>query len=291
MRGWIWRLVGVLIGVVVAMALWRWSDAPDAARGLDGGPLFDFAADAVVRLEVRRALSDDELLRDGDGWRLEGTHADIVDTRRMTTVLETLVGGEGFPVLPGTEPGERRFGFASERALELVFHLRGGGRHRLALGDLAPVSDQIYASGAGRPGVFGVGGRYYAAAAELPDNVRLQTLLPEMRLSGLDSLVIGRRGGDPWTFLATGDGRWWLAHDAADPPLVGLAAAYQRRFADRRTTIDGRHAVLASQRRLADVVHWATASDVVAFVPATEATPALLADQGLAPPYRTVTLG
>ena len=141
MRSWRARIAAILVGVVLAAALWFWSDQEPAPRGLEGGPLFDFTPGDVVRLEVRRALGDDVLVREDGRWRLEGDRADLVDGERMASILELLTGGDGFPVLPGTEPFERRFGFASEAAVELVFTLAGGAQHGLALGDLAPVSD------------------------------------------------------------------------------------------------------------------------------------------------------
>jgi hypothetical protein len=281
--------VAILVGVVLATALWFWSDQEPAPRGLDGGPLFDFTPGDVVRLEVRRALGDDVLVREDGRWRLEGDRADLVDGERMASILELLTGGDGFAVLPGTEPFERRFGFASEAAVELVFTLADGAQHRLALGDLAPVSDQIYASGAGRPGVFGVGGRFYQAAAQLPDNVRLQTLLPPLALADLDSLTLHRRDQSSLRFRADERRRWWLsARSAGD--LVGLAGRYHARFEDRQQRHDGERWLLASHRRLADVVFRTTGTDVVGFVAPEQVTPAQLAELGLAPPYRGVTL-
>lgn len=284
------QLLAVFLGAALALVLWRWSDPGDQARGLQGGPLFDFAPEAVVRLELRRAAGTDVLVRRDAGWRLEGRTTDLVDATRMADVLATLVPGHGDPVLPGTEPGSRRFGFADENALELIFHLRDGGRRRLALGDPAPVSDQVYASGAGRPGVFGVGAREYLAAMRLPDSVRLPRLLPPVALAALDSLRIARRDQPALVFARGEDERWWLRLPGDLDALVGPAARYHRVYDDRRRTPDGVIWVAASRRRLADVVFRATDTAVMRFVPADSVTPAVLAELGLAPPRRVVTM-
>jgi hypothetical protein len=284
------QLLAVLLGAAAALMLWRWSDPGDQARGLQGGPLFDFAPDAVVRLELRRTTGTDILVRGDAGWRLEGRATDLVDDRRIDEVLATLVPGHGYPVLPGTEPGARRFGFADENALELVFHLRDGGRRRLALGDPAPVSEQVYASGAGRPGVFGVGAREYLAAMGLPDSVRLPRLLPPVALSALDSLRIARHDQPDLVFARGERGRWWLRLPGGLDALVGPAARYHRVYDDRRRTRDHATWAAASRRRLADVVFRATDTAVTRFVPADSLTSAMLADLGLAPPRRVVTM-
>lgn len=284
------RLSAVIVAILLGLLLWRWSAPSDQDRGLHGGPLFSFAPDQVVRLEVHRTRGTDVLVREDGTWRLEGQVTDLVDDRRLAEVLQTLAAGEGFPVLPGTEPDARRFGFGSESSVELVFHLAGGGRQRLALGDVAPVSDQVYASGAGRSGVFGVGGGTYAAAVSLPDAVRLQRLLPPLALADLDSLRLERRGAAAWRMSRGADGRWWLHLPGGPDDLTGLADRYHARFDDRRRDRQGSVQVQADRRRLADLVFRASDTAVAGFVPASEATPRLLADLGLAPAYRTLVM-
>jgi len=287
------RLTGILVSVAVValgVLLWRWS-APDAQdRGLFGGPLFTFAPEDVVRLDVRRVDGTARLVREDDGWRLEGQVSDLVDTSRMDHALRSFTPGQGFAVLPGTEPDARRFGFGTERSVELVFHLRGGGRHRLAVGDLAPVSDQVYASGAGRSGVFGVTSGYYAAVVGMPDAVRLARLLPPRRLDDLIAIELGRRGAPAWRFERRDDGRWWLRLPDGQSDLMGLAADYHLRFDDRRRADDGDTWVQADPDRLGDLVFRVTDTAVRGFVPASEQTEALLEDHGLQPAYRTVAL-
>jgi hypothetical protein len=284
------KLAGIILALLMGLLLWRWSAPADQTRDLHGGPMFSFSPTDVVRLEVRRALGTDQLVREAGGWRLEGQVDDLVDARQMDDALRTLVEADGFAVLPGTEPDARRFGFGSEGAVELIFHLAGGGRERLALGAVAPVSDQVYASGAGRPGVFGVGGGLFAVAVRLPDSVRLRSLLPALALADLDSLRLERRGSPGWRFGHDADGRWWLRLPGGADDLAGQAAAYHGRFSDRRRDEPGAVWVQADRRRLADLVFRATETAVSGFVPAAEATPSLLDDYGLAPAYRELVM-
>jgi len=289
------RLVRVAIAVVaVASAAWLWSWSGrdrGEGRGLLGGPLFDFTADQVVALEIRRTEGACRLVRQPDrSWTLTGLVADLVDTLRLAPVLAELAGGSGAPVLAGTEPDERRFGFGGERSLELVFHLRDGGRERLAFGDVTQVSDLVYARGAGRRGVCGGRGGLFATAARLPDSVREARLLPPISAAELDSLAVDRRGGAALFFAPRSDGTWWLRLPGGMEALVGKAARYHRRYADRREERDGGSWFLADVRRVRDLVFRASDTAVVEFPPAAGPDAVDPAAVGLEPPYRAVTL-
>ena len=122
----------VIIQAVVAVAmvglaiwLWQWSAQEEQGRGLQGGPLFAFTPDAVTALEIHRPSGVSTIERHTDHWRLTGRVTDLVDTERFDAALRDLLDKHGRPVLPGTEPDERRFGFGSEQSVELVFRLVG----------------------------------------------------------------------------------------------------------------------------------------------------------------------
>jgi hypothetical protein len=278
------RVVVALVAVGLAIWLWQWSGDDTQGRGLQGGPLFDVASADVRAVEIRRPGATGTIERTDHGWRLTGDVDDLVDVKRFESVLASLLAGEGGPVLAGTEPDERRFGFGGESSVELVLYLVGGGRRRLALGDANPVSGLVYASGLGRVGVFGVGGGLYAEAARLPDAVRLPRLLPRLDTTDLDSLTLARRGDTPLVFARLDDGRWWLRLPGGVDDLAGRAARYHGRYADRQRTAAGATWVLADRRRLRDVVYRATDTAVVSFSPPGSLHPSL------DPPYRTVYL-
>lgn len=292
MRRWLLRIALTLLILALGAGLWVWSDDPARESGtLRGGRLFTFSADAVAALEIRRLEGVSRIAQGPDGqWALTGLVTDLVDAERFEAILATLVAGQGFAVLAGTEPDARRYGFGGENALELVFELREGGRHRLALGDVNPVTEVVYASGAGRPNVFAVGGGYYATAVRLPDSARLAQLLPGVRADDLDSLRIDRRGGPPLLCSRLEDDRWWLRLPAGLSDLVGRADRYHSFYDDRRREHAGRVWVQADVRRLRDVVYRATETAVAVFPGPQFETPAALADLGLLPLYRGLTL-
>jgi hypothetical protein len=292
MPRWVVRIVLLLVIVAAGLWLWSWSGAePERRELVRGGALFDFTADQIAALEIRRLEGTTRLERDARGqWVLTGWVADLVDPDRVAAILESLVAGEGFAVLAGTQPDERRFGFGSEHSLELVFHLHAGGRHRLALGDANPVSEIIYASGAGRPGVFAVGGGYYAVAVRLPDSLRLPHVLPARRAADLDSLRIDRRGDRPLVAATFADERWWLRVPGGPDALTGTARRYHDLYTDRQLVRDGVVWLQADVRRLRDAVYRATETAVVIFPTPQLDTPVELAELGLLPPYRGLTL-
>ena len=284
-RGIIQAAVAVAM-VGLAIWLWQWSAQEEQGRGLRGGPLFAFNPDAVAALEIHRPSGVSTVERHADHWRLTGQVTDLVDAERFETVLRDLLDKHGRSVLPGTEPDERRFGFGSEQSLELVFRLVGDRRQRLALGNANPVSGLVYASGAGRSGVFAVGGGLYATAIRLPDSVRLHQLLPTLTAADLDSLHLHRRGDDTLVFARLEDGRWWLRLAGGEESLVGKAARYHGRFDDRRRVRDGTHWFLADVRRLRNLVFRGTETEVVAFPAPSQDQAAAMASAGLEPAYR-----
>lgn len=291
MRPWIRRAALWLLPIAAGLWLWRWSEDRQAAERLRGGPLFDFAVSEIETVEMRRLQGSSRLVRDAAAsWILTGTTTDLVDPQRVESALAPLVAGIGFQVIAGTRPDERRFGFGGEQALELVFHLQDGRQQRLALGDYNPVSDMFYASGAGRPGVFGVGGDLHAAAFRLPDSVRWPSLLPPLRAADLDSIHLGRRGDETLVMVRLDDGRWWLRRPAAARPLAGKAGRYHERYQDRRRERDGVVWLLADERRLRELVFRATETAIVQFAPPDPEPAEVLGDLGLDHPYRVLDL-
>jgi hypothetical protein len=290
MRRWILGLVLVLILSFGGVWLWRWSGDDLPGHGILGGPLFDFSADQIEALEIRRLQGTTFLRQQDDGiWILSGLVNDIVSPDHAQAALTALADGIGFPLMIGTQPGERRFGFGGGDAVELVFHLRGGDRQRLAVGDFNPVTDMFYASGASRPGVFGVGGQLYETVSRLPHSIRMPGLLPRLRAADLDSLYLGRRGDQTLVLARLDDDRWWMRHRADSPPLVGMAARYHERYHDRQREHGGALWLLADERRTRDLVYITSGAKVTMLGPDRLAEPDLQ-ELGLDPPYRTLEL-
>lgn len=290
MRRRILAAVVMLVLVGAGIRLWRWSEGGERGPDFLGGPLFHFTVDEIDALEMRRVQGTTWLKKDENGsWILTGEVTDIVDPVRVRAELSMLTQGFGLPVLAGTQPDERRFGFGGAQSLELVFHLRGEARQRLALGDHNPVTDVFYASGAGRSGVFGVSGALHAAALRLPDSVRMARLLPQLRSADLDSLHLGRRG-DVTLFLARiFDDRWWMRRPARSPALAGKAARYHERYADRRIEHGGSIWFLADDRNVRDLVYDVTGATIT--IPGPDQHMAdILLDEDLVAPYRTLDL-
>ena len=129
---------GAVAVAVLAAAwwLWSWSGDEEHGRGLAGGPLFDVGPADVASLEIRRPSGVTVIARQHDRWRATGLVDDLIDADRFEPTLGDLLAGVGQPVIAGTEPDERRYGFGGDGSLELVFHLTRGGRRRLARGDL-----------------------------------------------------------------------------------------------------------------------------------------------------------
>ncbi|MDY0108559.1 MAG: hypothetical protein RBT60_01315 [Candidatus Krumholzibacteria bacterium] len=292
MGRWILRIALGLVVIAAGIGLWRWSGtgarAPDL---LFGSALFRFSPAEVESFEVRRLAGTTVLRRDAAGrWLLTGLVNDLVHEERAVAVLAALVSGDGYAELPGTEPDERRFGFGNETWLEIVFHLREGSSERIALGDANPVAEMIYASGAGRRHVFGVGGDYYTVAASLPDNLRLPRLLPPLRAADADSLRIDRRGDGSVVCANFDDERWWLRlPDGAAVP-AGKSERYHSRYTDRRLERGGATWLLADVRRIREIVFRATDTALVSFPEPDRDAPDQLAEYGLLPFYRGLTI-
>lgn len=292
MRSWLIRIGLIVAAVAVGAWIWTWSSGDQGqGRGLQGGPLFPFGLDDLASIELHRAGGSDTLVRNEDGtWRLEGTVADIVDAKAFQAVFGPIVEGQGHAVLAGTEPDERRYGFGSETALELVFHRRDGVRDRLALGDANAVSGLIYASGAGRRGVFGVGGGLYAKAVRLPDNVRYNRIFPRLDAVDLDSLHVDRGPDQQLNFVRWPDGRWWVRLPEGRQTLTGKADRYNNLYDDRRLDHHGAVWFLADQRHLTELVYRVTDTKVAAFPSTSARRTANLEEVGLIPLYRGATL-
>ncbi len=115
------KLAGIILALLMGLLLWRWSAPADQDRGLHGGPMFSFSPADVVRLEVRRALGTDLLVREARWLAPRGTGRRPgrwpADGRR--------------PAHPGR--GRRLRGPARHRAGRAALRVRLRGFHRAGL--------------------------------------------------------------------------------------------------------------------------------------------------------------
>lgn len=284
-----WASLGLLV-VAVAAGAFLMSTRANRAGGdaTLGGPLLKPAAapvDAILFARMGRQFRLDRL--PAGGWTLGGDVADDVDSRAMEALLDTLAAAKAGPVLPGTEPGDRRYEFNGPEGLHLVVHRTDGSRDELDLGIINPVTGSRYASGAGRSFCFSVKATLRDRLAALPELVRARTLTPAVEPANLERLTIERDGHR--YVLARQDGRWWLLAPDGATSFGDLAAGYHARYADRqRRDADGLW-LQASSSAVATLVYEVTEAVVRDLAP-VERTAELSAAWGLDAPWRRVTL-
>jgi hypothetical protein len=287
------RTVAILVVMIAAAGglLW-WLNVKDAGPDLTlGGPVFAVEADRVEGLLVTRAGRQHRFdrLRDG-GWTMSGATADFVGAAAMQALLDDLLAAPGGPVLPGTEPEDRRFEFNALQAVRATLLLAGGEDVGVAIGAANPVDGMRYASGAGRRACFQVRPELYERLAQLPVAVQLQTLLP-VPDRGRVTAVDVQRGGRA-VRAERADGRWWLLveGDAVTESAFGRLAADYHAVYDDRLRRDGRGLWLrADPERVEGLIYEVSDAAVKQVLPPEEA-PARAREWGLEPPWRRVTL-
>lgn len=279
-------LAVVLLAIVGALLLLRDDATPDLTGG---GPLLSFDLRTVERVQLTVGGVPYRFDRHEDSlWTLSGAVSDWVDPLRLSQQLAAVGVADGGRVLPGTEPEDRRYEFNGPAAVHLTLQGPGGAEERLALGAVNPVTGNVYASGAGRVGCFPVLGEIRDRLAQLPDAVRLTSLLPPVPLAALDRVTLeqGRRR----EVLAASGGRWWLLVPALDAaPLPPLLQDYQRLYDDRRRRDDEGLWVLADERAVSLLAYETGQLQVSRFVQ-PDRTAGALADWQLDPPWRRITL-
>lgn len=286
------RLLATLGLAAVAVAagafLWSTRGGTSASARAQGGPLLGGARAPLDALVLNRGGRTCRLERvEGGGWTLGGAVVDDVDPRAMAALVDSLEAARGGPLLPGTEPEDRRFEFNGPEGLHLALHRADGTRLDLALGTVDPLAGARYASGAGRRFCFTVPAALRDRLAALPDGVRARTLLPGLDASRVDRLVIERDGQA--RVLARRDGRWWLLAPEGPAAFGPLAAGYQALYDDRRRSDDEGPWLQASTRTVEKLLHEVSAT-VVREMAGPERTAELAATWQLAPPWRRVTL-
>lgn len=279
-----------LLGVAVAAGAFLLSTRAGRGGGdvTLGGPLLapsEAPVDALLFARQGRQFRLDRL--PAGGWTLGGDVADDVDPAAMAALLDTLAAAKAGPLLPGTEPGDRRYDFNGADALHLVLHRTDGSRTELDLGAVNPVTGARYASGAGRSFCFTVKATLRDRLAALPELVRGRTLLPMVAPANLERITI-ERGGVPQV-LARRDGRWWLLAPGGAAVGGDVAARYHALYDDRRRR-DVEGLWLQADGAAVDLLVYEVTEAVVREMAPAERTAELSARWGLDTPWRRVTL-
>jgi hypothetical protein len=278
----------LVVAAAAAAFLWATRATPRAADQVLGGPLLGPATapiDALLLNVGGRPCRFDR--QPGGGWTLTGAVADDLDAQAMATLLETLETATAGPLLPGTEPGDRRYAFNGPEAVQLTVHRADGRQLDLALGIVNPVTGARYATGAGRKFCFTVPAALRDRLAALPDAVRSRVLLTGVQREAVDRITLERDGG-LW-LLVRQDGRWWLQAPAGAGAFGPLAAQYHAQYDDRRRT-DADGLWLQASTRAVEGLIYEVSDIIVREMAPPERSAELIAAWGLNPPWRRVTL-
>ncbi|MFH2053674.1 MAG: DUF4340 domain-containing protein [bacterium] len=279
-------IVILAAAVAVLLALRSRTGSPDLALG---GPLFRMDRGDVTGLLLTRGGAQYRLDRDPEGhWSLTGAIGDYLDQQAVGRLLDDLLAARGGPLLPGTEPGDRRYEFNGPDALRLTVFPADGEPVSLGLGTFNPVTGRFYATGAGRTACFTVEAGLRERLARLPGSVQLKTLLPVIPLDELTGLVL-ERNGKPAVF-ARRDGRWWLKRGPDGlTRLDPLVERYQGFYGDRRRDDAEGTWILVSDAALGTQVYEVSEVVVRQILP-PEAAPGYAEAWGLDEPWRRVIL-
>jgi len=279
-------LLALLAVALVSLIMMR-GRAPKVDYTL-GGPLFDVPATAIDGLLLTRDGAQYRLDRQDDGvWVLGGATSDWLEANSMLSLLRTITNGRGGPLLPGTEPEDRRYEFNGDESIRLTVFGVNGNRSTLVLGTSNPVTGNFYGSGAGREHCFPVSPDFRNRLAELPNFVRLTRILPPFAPEALEGIELARDGE---VFrLERRTNRWWLLRNqVVDAALSPLARSYHGIYDDRRLDTASGRWLLADERVVANLIYEVSESRVREFLSPTPSE-SQLRSYRLDPPWRQVT--
>jgi hypothetical protein len=283
--GWILAAVLILAGGF----LWKIRSDRSSIDYSLGGPLVSLAPEDIDGLLLTHGGAQYRLDRTEDQhWALSGAMTDYVDGPAIEQVLVELTTAAGGPLLPGTEPEDRRYEFNALDAVRLTVFSRSGDTYRLSLGATNPVTGMVYASGAGRRACFPVLPGTKQLLRGLPESIRTKTVLPPFRFQSVSGVEI-RGGRIDKSLLRRGEQWWFRADDQTTVRLGALAESYQSQYADRRWERDGETWILADANAVQLLLYEVSSLLVRSHVPASQAE-ANLGSWKLDPPYRRVIL-
>ncbi len=285
-------LAAALVWLLVVENGVRDRSNPDA-----GGPLVTVTPDAVIRFEVTTPEETTTLYRVAGHWELSGRKPagawqDRADASAAEALVRAVVATTTSPILAGTgaagtdsSGGGEDYGLTLERAVRVVVGVVGGGTTTLLLGSHNPLTNRIYARGAGRSGVFNLPADPWEKVPLLETAVRLWRLWPAFTRQDVRFVRIHRaRLEEELRFQRDPDGTWWIQLPGGPGGgLAAVAGAYDAHYADRRRTAAGVTYWRAEERTLDHLLTRLSECQTVAAGP-LPATAAEMQAYGLATP-------
>jgi hypothetical protein len=261
-------LGALLIVAVVALLLLRRSPAPPDYTL--GGGLFTLTPDQIDGVLLTRDGAQYRLDRTGSGyWTLSGALSDFLDQDGVAGLLQTLTASTGGRLLPGSEPEDRRYDFNGPGSLRLTLFSGDGEPQRLAIGTKNPVTGAYYGSGAGRSACFPVAPGLRDLLTQLPDRLRLRTLLPDFERDAVTGIEVQRDSRTD--HLTRRERRWWLRLPAEGAALLGpWYRDYTAIYSDRVAEFAGSAWVLAHEQSVRLLVYESSRVVVKEMAPAAD---------------------
>ncbi|HKK08657.1 MAG TPA: DUF4340 domain-containing protein [Gemmatimonadota bacterium] len=212
----------VVIGALVLVAAWAASTflggGGSGAAGADSPlarALVRAAEPGVEAVDLRRDVDTLRLVRDEEGWSIDGHATDSAQVARFWTAVDSARVTE----IAARNPAHHdALGITDAAALTLVFHRGDGDSVRLLLGKAGPYYPSVYARLPGQDDVWLVRGSLRREASRSADEWRDRTVA-RVDTSVLRTVVVTRH--DTTLRLVRGDTAWSVDGKPADGGAVG----------------------------------------------------------------------
>jgi len=285
-------LILLLVAIVAVGGLWLAKKTHTTDVNL-GGALFPVAPEHIDGLLLTKGKLQYRFNRQPDGsWTLSGAANDYLDPGAMLSLIAVLPVAIGGPILPGTEPEDRRYNFNGLESIRLRVFSDDGREFSLALGALNPVTGNYYASGVDRLGCFPVAGPFRDKLFMLPATVQSKRLLPAFDRDLVQHVKLIRSGREHR--FARFQDKWWLLRSGADLPaaLAGLPVGvrdYQAIYSDRRRQDDEGIWIMASDQAVGQLIY-EVSSVIVRDIKNPREAASRMQQWELDPPWRQIIL-
>jgi len=274
--------------LLLVAVVWLVLDGRNGGGSGAGELLVPFEPELVDRVRVRHESNVYDIVREGEQWLLRGTVHDWATAPVVEDLVRRICRLTGNAELDGSDPDDAGYGFSRPEGFSVLVGTREGRETEIRFGILNPITESFYAAGAGRDAVFTVDQEARATFAELPNSVRLHSLLPAFDRSLADTVWIERRGVSETLLLIRHAGRWWLRQPAAGVSRLGTRVrGYHALYDDRRETRDGATWLLADPAQVKRMLFEISETGLAGFGPPRH-DDRYLERVGLLPPLRRI---